>query len=47
MTLILELSDLKAAVVTMLHGLMVNILEMNEKIEILGREIEIIKRTKK
>lgn len=47
MTLVLELSDLKAAMVTMLHELMVNILEINEKIEILGREIETIKRTKK
>lgn len=44
MTLMLEL---KAAVVTMLHELMVNIFEINKNIEILGREIETMKRIKK
>lgn len=34
----------KAAIITMLNEVKVNILEMNEKIEVLSREIEIMKK---
>lgn len=38
--------DFKGCVITMLHVVKENILEMNGKIEIISREIETQKRTK-
>lgn len=45
---ILELSgkDVKAVIITMVYEIKDNILEMNGKVNVLRREIEIIKRTK-
>ena len=36
--------DFKGATITMLHGVKENIFEVNEKIEILSRETETIKK---
>lgn len=46
MTQILKLlvKDLIIAVITMFHEVKINILEINEKIQIFGREIETIKK---
>lgn len=45
---ILELSgkDVKTVIITMVYEIKENILEMNGKVNVLRREIEIIKRTK-
>ena len=37
-------TDFKAAMVTMLHELKLNIPEVNRKIEVLGREIKTVKK---
>lgn len=46
MTQILKLlvKDLITAVITMFHEVKINVLEINEKIQIFGREIETIKK---